>query len=422
MNEVSAMTLGPAAAGRTDARSADAVRLLQFVSVFAIGGTERQVVNLAQGLDRSRFDLHFACFNRWGAFLEDIEATGGPLTEYRIDCLYSAKTLRQQLRFARNLRRNRVDVVHTYGFSANIFAVPAARLAGARVIVASIRDTGDHLTPAKRRAQRLVCRLADAVLVNADAVKRQLIGEGYAEDRISVIGNGITLSRFGHGGEDGEDGRLRGELGLVAGAPLVAVFSRLTPLKGIEYFLEAAAVVAARFPQARFAVVGEDPILQDGAIVSGPYQRELVAYAARLGIGDRVTFTGFRLDVPKLLAEVAVSVLPSLSEGLSNAILESMAAGVPVVATAIGGNAEAVQDGVTGLLVPPRDADSLARAISTLLEDRDLAVRLGRAGRQRVVERFSDERMVRETEQFYLALLSKKGFRVAASELKESTA
>jgi glycosyltransferase involved in cell wall biosynthesis len=413
------MSLGPAFDGQMDARTADAVRVLQFVSVFAIGGTERQVVNLAQGLDRSRFDLHFACFDRCGAFLGDIEATGSPLTEYRIDCLYSGKTLRQQLRFARNLRQHRVDVVHAYGFAANTFAVPAARLAGARAIVASIRDTGDHLTPAKRRAQRMACRLADAVLVNADAVKRQLIGEGYAADRISVIGNGITLSRFGHGGEDG---RLRRELGLVDGAPLVAVFSRLNRLKGIEYFLEAAAVVAGRFPQARFAVVGEDPILHAGAIVSGPYKRELVAYAARLGIGDRVTFTGFRLDVPKLLAEVAVSVLPSLSEGLSNAILESMAAGVPVVATAVGGNPEAVQDGVTGLLVPPRDADSLARAISTLLEDRDLAARLGRAGRQRVVERFSDERMVRETEQFYLALLSRKGFRVAASGLKESTA
>jgi glycosyltransferase involved in cell wall biosynthesis len=118
--------------------------------------------------------------------------------------------------------------------------------------------------------------------------------------------------------------------------------------------------------------------------------------------------------VPEVLAEVAVSVLPSLSEGLSNSVLESMAAGVPVVATAVGGNPEAVEDGVTGVLVPPRDPLALARAICGLLEDRPRAARFGQAGRQRVVERFSDERMVRETEGFYGDLLARKGRRPSA--------
>jgi glycosyltransferase involved in cell wall biosynthesis len=396
----------------------DPVRVLQFVNLFAIGGTERQVVNLAHGLDRSRFDLHFACFKRWGDFLADIEATGGPLAEYRIDCLYGGKTLRQQFRFARELRQSRVDIVHTYGFYPNVFAIPAARLAGARAIVASIRDTGDHLTAAQRRVHRLTCRLADAILVNAEAVKERLVEEGYDRDRITLIGNGIRLSLF----RSNRDDRARRELGLPPGAPLVAVFSRLTPLKGIEYFLEAAAIVAVRFPQARFAVVGEDEVIRDGVAVGSAYSRELAAYAARLGLGERVAFTGFRLDVPELLAEVTVSVLPSLSEGLSNAVLESMAAGVPVVATAIGGNPEAVEDGVTGFLVPPRDAGTLARAISTLLEDRELATRLGRAGRQRVEERFSDEKMVRDTENFYLSLLARKASRQPPSNPGERTA
>ena len=382
------------------------VRLLQFVSVFAIGGTERHVVDLARGLDRTRFDLQLACFKRWGDFLADVEATRTPLAEYRIGSLYRGRTLRQQLRFVQDLRAKAVDVVHAYGFHANVFAVPAARLAGARAVVASIRDTGDHLSRAQRRVQRLACRLADAVLVNAEAVKRWLVAEGYAADRIAVIGNGVTLSRFAR---RRPDGRVRRELGLPAAAPLVAVFCRLNPLKGIEYFLEAAALLKGRFPHARFAVVGEGRVIENGVVRDGPYKAELEAYAARLGLADRVVFTGFRLDVPEMLSEVTVSVLPSLTEGLSNTVLESMAAGVPVVATTVGGIPEAVVDGESGLLVPPRDAAALARAIGTVLADPERAARLGGAARRRVAERFSDERMIRATESFYLSLLARKG-------------
>jgi glycosyltransferase involved in cell wall biosynthesis len=131
------------------------------------------------------------------------------------------------------------------------------------------------------------------------------------------------------------------------------------------------------------------------------YRAELEALARRLGLEGRIVFTGFRLDVPDLLSEVTVSVLPSLSEGLSNTILESMAAGVPVVATTAGGNPEAVEHRVTGLLVPPRDAGSLTAAITALLENPDLARTLGGAGRRRVAEHFSLDVMVARTERLY---------------------
>jgi glycosyltransferase involved in cell wall biosynthesis len=202
----------------------------------------------------------------------------------------------------------------------------------------------------------------------------------------------------------------------------VAVLSRLSRLKGLEFFLEAAAKLAARFPEARFAIIGEGRVFQDGAIVQSAYKRELEAYADRLGLGGRVAFTGFRLDVPELLAEMTVSVLPTLSEGLSNTVLESMAAGVPVVATDVGGNPEAVQHGVSGLLVPPRDSEALACAIGVLLENRELAANLGQAGRQRVVEHFSNTRMVQETERFYLSLLSRKRRRARAPRVEEEGA
>jgi L-malate glycosyltransferase len=405
---------------RPAAPSGEAVKLLQFLTLLAIGGTERQVMNLALGLDPSRFDVHFGCLNRLGDFREEIERSGMPLSEYRIHRLFGPDAVRRQFQFARDLRRERIQVVHTYGFWSNVFAIPAARMAGVPLVVAAIRDTCDDITPAQRCVQRLACRLADAIVVNAEAIKHRLTRDGYRSERIVVIHNGVDLSRFSR---PHEPGRLRRELGLSLDAPLVAVFARLTPVKGIEYFLEAAASVAQRFPETRFLVVGEGRIIQDGARVSGPYERELKAYAARLGLGERALFTGLRLDVPQLLKEITVSVLPSVrNEGLSNSLLESMAAGVPVVATTNGGNPEAVADGITGLLVPSRDSGALSQAICTLLEDQELAARLGRAGHQRVVERFSDEQMIRRTGQLYLQMLARKGWGPDARGLERGIA
>ena len=371
------------------------ITLLKMLTNFHIGGTERQVANLALGIDPSLFDLHLACLRHSGELLEELEALRVPRPEFRIGSLYSPKTFWQAMRLARYVRRNLIQIVHSYGFYPNVFAVPAARLAGASIVVASIRDTGDALTPFQRRLQKMVCRLADCVLVNAEAIRERLIGEGYDPGKIAVIRNGITLSRFAR---EQRGATLRQELGLPLSAPLVIVFSRLNQLKGIQYFLEAAITLAEKFPDARFLVVGD-----------GANRKELEEQAGRWGLGERTVFTGFRGDIPELLSEAAVSVLPSLSEGLSNSLLESMAAGVPVVATSVGGNPEVIEHGVTGLLVPPRDAAALAAATGRLLEDKDLAKSFGEAGRRRVAELFSVERSVRETEHLYQRLVGANG-------------
>jgi glycosyltransferase involved in cell wall biosynthesis len=376
----------------------DRVRLLTFVTNFLIGGTERQVVNLARGLDRERFDLQMACFQRTGDFLPEVESRGVPLTHYAINRLYGIKALRQQLRFGRHLRRQGIQVVHSYGFYPNIFAIPAARLARVPVVLASIRDTGDHLTSQQKRVQRLVCRLADRVLANSEAVRDSLLLQGYDPRRIVLIRNGIDVKHFGR---EVQGSTIRRELGIAEDAPIVAVLSRLNQLKGLEYFLEAAALLAPSFPKARFLIVGDNT--EPG--IGDAYRRKLQADAERLGVSHCVVFTGFRRDIPELLSQISISVLPSLSEGLSNALIEAMVAGVPVVATAVGGNAETVEHGVTGLLVAPRDSAALAAAVTELLSRPDLARRLGCEARERAVGRFSLERMLRETEGLYLRLV-----------------
>ena len=371
------------------------IKLLIMITNFHIGGTERQVANLALRIDSSRFDLHLACLRHSGELLEELETLPVPRPEFRIGSLYSPATLWQAMRLAHYVRRNRIQVVHSFGLYPNLFAVPAAKLAGAAIVVASIRDTGDGLTRLQKWFQKMVCRLADCILVNAGAIRRSLIEQGYDPAKIVVIHNGIALSRFA---SKRCGAILREELGLPLSAQLVVVFSRLNPLKGIRYFLDAAISLTKKFPDARFLVVGD-----------GDNRKELEDQACRLGLGQRVVFTGFQSDIPELLREAAVSVLPSLSEGLSNTLLESMAAGVPTVATSVGGNPEVVEHGVSGLLVPPRDAAALAAAMGHLLGDIDFAARLGQAGRRRVAELFSVERSVRDTEHLYRRLTGANG-------------
>jgi glycosyltransferase involved in cell wall biosynthesis len=371
------------------------IKLLELLTNFHIGGTERQVANLALGIDASHFDLHLACLRHSGELLAELEPLRVPRPEFPIGRIYSPKTLWQGIRLARYVRANLIQIVHSYGFYPNVFTVPVAWLAGAEIVIASIRDTGDLLTPIQRRLQKLVCRLADCVLVNAEAIRESLLAQGYDPSKIVVIRNGITLSKFG---AKGRSAILRRELGLPLSARLVAVFSRLNRMKGVEFFLDAAIVLAGRFPDVCFLVVG------DGGI-----KKELEEQACRLGLGQRIVFTGFRSDVPELLSEVAISVLPSLSEGTSNTLLESMAAGIPVIATRVGGNPEVIEDGVSGLLVTPRDSAALAGAMGRLLDDGDLALRLGQAGMQRVSELFSIDGSVHQTEHLYQRLVEAKG-------------
>jgi glycosyltransferase involved in cell wall biosynthesis len=375
-------------------------RLLKFITNFYIGGTERQFMVLERGLDRSRFDVRAACLRKEGPFLDDLERDGVPVSEHRIGPLYHPRTFAMQARFAAMLRRERIEILHTYGLYPNLFAITPACAARVPVILASIRDIGDIWTPMQRRFQKTACRMAHAIAVNAEAVRRRLIAEGYDPRRITVIENGVDLKRF-HGGPG--TGRLHRELGLEPGTPLIGVVSRLNPDKGLSYLLRAAAALGDSWPAARFVLFGD-----------GPGRAALEAEAADLGVTGRVTFLGFRTDVAELLPDVTISVLPSLSEAMSNVVLESMASERPVVATRVGGLPEVMEDGAHGCLVPPADAAALARALSMLLEDPVRARAMGRAGRDHITRHFSQERMIERTQDLYDRLMATAGERGSA--------
>jgi glycosyltransferase involved in cell wall biosynthesis len=384
----------------------DRIRLLKIVPTLRYGGTERQFMALSASLDPTRFRVELACLRPGGGFAADAVRHGLPVDTFNIGPFHSARTLALQTRLARDVVRRRIDVVHAYNFYGNVFAVPPARLAGAPVVIASIRDCGPYLSPMQRRVQRLVCRAATCIVVNAGAVREWLVADGYEPDRIVVIPNGVDLEPFL---APVDPAGVRQALGLEADVRLVTVVSRVTRLKGLENFIGAAAALAERHPRARFLVAGEPGPGDD------TYLESLQRLANLLGVGDRVIFVGLRRDVPALLAASTVAVMPSLNEALSNALLESMAAGAPTVATRVGGTPEAIVDGRNGVLVPPGDVAALASAIGRLLDAPDMAAALGRAARRTVEQRYSLQSMVGATEQLYIDLLRQRGARRQAA-------
>jgi len=364
------------------------------INVFSViwslqtGGAERVVADLARGLDRSRFRPVVCCLNFKGRLAEGLERDGITVhalgKKPRLD-------LGALLRLSRLMRRERADVVHTHLWTSSFWGRLAALMAGVKARVVTEHNVDTWRRPAHLAADRLLARATDEFIFvsrEVEAFYRPRLRLDPARGR--VVRNGIDLAPF-DGAVDAVAARDR--LGLSRTATVVGIVGRLDERKGHRYFLEALASLTGRLPALQGLVVGE-----------GREKPAIETRRAALGLDDRVRLVGYWPNVAEALAAVDVFVLPSLMEGHPLAILEAMAAGKPVVATRVGGNSEAVEDGVTGLLVPPRDPEALASAIAALACDPERARRLGRAGRRQVEERFSLEAARLANEAVYLRL------------------
>jgi len=379
---------------------------MKVVTAFYSGGTEGQVLKLAKTLDRNRFDLQFTSLRKEGDLLREYQALNLPISEFKIKNLYSPYTLFQQLRFAVHLKKQKTEIMHSYNFYSNVFAIPAARLANVPLILASIRDCGVYLTPMQKNVQRFVCNLADRILVNAVSIREWLLEQGVDERKIVLIRNGIDMSVY-H--ESLRTVALQRELQIPSGTPIVVMLSRLNPQKGVEDFIKAAGLINRSHPEVWYLVVGEKLQFIDGVFSEDKeYLQGLHDIAAEYGVSNRIRYTGHRLDTPDILANAAVSVLPSYSEGLSNTLLESMAAGVPIVATNVGGNPELIKDGLNGLLVPPHSPEQLAKAIISILDNPVRAKKFSINSRKLASGKYSLELMTAKTQAFYECMLLKK--------------
>jgi len=369
------------------------VRVTYVIDKLHRAGAQVHLGQLAAGLDRRRIEAAVICLLEGGPVAEELRARGIPVEILGLGVLYAPRGLAGIARLARRLRRNDPDVLHTYLVSSNIFGTVAGRLAGVPAVVTSRRDTGFSRN---RRLQLfeewLVNPLVDRVVAVspaiADATRRE---RGLRPERILTIENGVDLAALEPGLRLRDE--TRGSWGLSADDKAVGVVGHLSPIKGHGDFLRAAALVAAAHRRVRFFLVGD-----------GPLRSSLEALARDLGIGDRVVFMGARNDVSRQLGMLDVVVIPSHAEGMSNALLEAMAMGRPVVATAVGGNVDVVRDGVTGLLVPACEPAAMAGALADLLADPAMGARLGAAARCWVRQELGLERMLRRYEALYLSL------------------
>jgi glycosyltransferase involved in cell wall biosynthesis len=347
-------------------------RVVHLVGQLDVGGMEKLLVEFARHADRKEFDLHFLCLGNRGPIADEIEQLGWPVTALEMKGL----SLGLYLRLAKRLRRMQADAVHTHNTRPLIVGGLSARLAG----VSRVIHTRHGQRAVNSRRQKLAFRLASMTLNRFICVSQDsadlTAAEGVSSKRIGTIWNGIDIERFQPG---------RGSRG-----PVVAV-GRLSPEKDFATLIRAAAIASRRDPSFRLEIAG------DGVCM--PALRDLIN---QLGLND----SGIRLlgpvqDIPGLLSRASAFALSSLTEGVSLAIMEAMASGLPVVATRVGGNPEVIADGVTGLLVPPSDPEALAAALLAVWQNPDERLRMGERGRSRAAEQFDVRRMIASYERLY---------------------
>jgi glycosyltransferase involved in cell wall biosynthesis len=401
-------------------RNGRRIRVVQLLATGTAGGAQEHVRNFLERVDRSRYDISVVTLTD-GRAVQRIGAAGFPVT-----VIAEPDDERAVEQLVELLCADVPDVIHNHMYRAELVGTRAAlrlRERGARkpYVIGTVHSSRIRSTEDREEVRALTPHM-DRLVAVSSAIVRKLQWEGRTGVQTDLIYNGVDLRRYD---EQEACCTLPEDYGLPQGAPLVGVVARLEPEKGHQTLLEAWPLVLERVPEARLLVIG-----------AGTRREALEAQAEELDLlGDRchgdtcvgrrharpnakVIFTGLRDDIPAVTAALDVAVLPSYREAQGMVILEAMALRRPVVATNVGGIPEMIQDGKTGLLVPPHDAAALAGAIVRLLEDHPLADTLARAGHDLVHERFCIELMVQAIQTLY----DEGAFRIAGRGTEELAA
>ena len=372
------------------------IRVLHLITRLPVGGAERLLVDIARGLDPQRFTSIACCIQDRGELAAELEASG-----IAVHSLERMRTRRFDWRaigdLARLMREQRIDVVHSHLYHANLYG----RLAARRARVPAVATV--HNTYAKRKLHRellnrWLAHISARVIAVSEDVRNDLMRyDGIPAQKIVVIHNGIDVGRVRTALTRGE---ARARLGLPHEAIALGCVARLEEQKGHRFLLEALARLndpargAARF---RVVLVGD-----------GRLRAELERRAADLGVAAWTMFLGTRHDVPDILKALDICVMPSLWEGLSVAMLEAMAAGLPLVISDVSGVSQVIGDNEFGLKVPVGDVSGLARTIAGLADAPERRLALGAAARQRVLAKFSAQAMLAELSRLYEEVSSRR--------------
>ena len=379
--------------------AAEPLRVLLVISNLEYGGAQRQVIELANAAPPSRMDVQVCTLSPYV-----------PLASQLVDHKRRLHLITKKFKFdvsviprlAWLMRRLKIDVVQSYLFDAEIAVRLAGRAAGIALVVGSERNT--DYRPKRRHliAYRLTARCVDLIIANSTAgaaFNSRLLGNPPGMYR--VVHNGVNTQRFA----PRDRTAIRAELGLAPDEPVVGLFASFKAQKNHPLFFAAAQRILQTIPTARFLLVGDQ--LYGGMHGSDAYKSRMDSLVDELRIRDRCTFLGNRDDVDRLYPACDVTVLPSLFEGTPNVALESMACGVPVIATDVSDNSVIVPDGVAGFIVPIGDDAALASRVASVLGDKDLRLRMGMAARSWVEHEFSTARLSDKTETIFKDALAK---------------
>lgn len=369
-----------------------------FVPALSYGGAERTLVDLANNLDHERYSATIWTIFEENPLAAELDGTvtlrtlgargqaPGEMDHYVASAENPTDYFRAPIRFFCAVRRARPDIIQSFLFFDNVIARLAGILSPQTTVVSGVRLVDDDQSFARLTLDRLTLPLADYIISNSQSGAELAKQRGVPTDRVSVIWNGRDVDAY----TEVDSGNIRSELGLPDEAPIVGTVGRLIERKGHHDLLEAWPTVRSHFPDARLLLVGD-----------GPAREALVSRAKSLDCCDSTVFTGIRDDIPALLALFDVFVFPSYFEGLPGALIEAMAAGLPIVTTPVNGCSELIESYEHGLHVNVGQPTEFAWATIRLLENPDFAADLGSNAHQRASTFCSIERMVTEFEELY---------------------
>ncbi|HEY5883716.1 MAG TPA: glycosyltransferase [Pyrinomonadaceae bacterium] len=384
-------------------------RILQLVDSFNEGGSERQALQLTRLLrDCGRYEVCLATLAVEGPLVAEAQSLITEIPAYPLTSFYNRNAFGQLRKFIDYLRDNQIDLIQSHDFYTNIFGMWAGVLAGVQVRIASRRETDCMRSRAQLIFQRLAYGLSNQVIANSGAVRLKLVEEGVSEKKITVVHNGIDTNRLGC--NDATRSESLKQLGLQTASGfsgLVTIVANMRhEVKDYPMFLRAAQLVRHSVPGTAFLLAGE-----------GRLRSSIESLAEELGLRESVFFLGRCEAISHLLNVSDVCVLSSKAEGFSNSILEYMAASRPVVATNVGGAAEAIVEGETGYLVKSGDYIAMAKRLVSLLQNSEKARAMGAKGKQRVEQNFSSSALLHNTERLYEKLLYAKNARQTETAL-----
>jgi glycosyltransferase involved in cell wall biosynthesis len=350
---------------------------------------------LLENLDRTKFRPFLVCL-RPSTWLTDANINV-PIIILNINRLFDLHSIKQLFAFRKFCRKNKIDIVQTFFIDANIFGTIAAHLAGVKIIISSRRNLGYWHNRKQLAILRFMRRWTDYYLANSHAVVDLTVSSEKARRaKIGLIYNGMNLEKYRSLSPFVRDEQ-RKEWNIVGDNILIGALANLRPVKRIDLLIDVASELLKEFPNLKFVVVGE-----------GPDRENLSQQIDNLNLNGKFILPGTSMDTVPALAAFDIAVLCSRSESFSNSLIEYMAAGLPLVASAVGGNVEAVSDNETGLLFPADDADKLKAVLRRLIKEKDFARQLGTKAREEAFARYAQEICVDKHERFYLQVMEGK--------------